>query len=89
MPNLAAKGIKRVCTNCNNRFYDMNKRPVICPKCNSEWEIKSPTPATNDAVEDKKEEISNDALDGDNLVSLEDIEELEELENQVDDDKNI
>jgi uncharacterized protein (TIGR02300 family) len=32
-----AKGLKRVCTNCGTHFYDMEKRPIICPKCGTEF----------------------------------------------------
>ena len=30
-------GLKRICTNCGARFYDMNKRPIICPSCETEF----------------------------------------------------
>jgi uncharacterized protein (TIGR02300 family) len=26
-------GTKRVCPSCNARFYDLQKRPITCPKC--------------------------------------------------------
>ncbi len=29
----AELGQKRVCTSCAAKFYDLNKDPVICPKC--------------------------------------------------------
>jgi uncharacterized protein (TIGR02300 family) len=29
-------GTKRVCVACSTRFYDLNRQPVICPKCNTE-----------------------------------------------------
>ena len=30
-------GQKRVCTNCEVKFYDLNKKsPLTCPHCNSE-----------------------------------------------------
>lgn len=28
-------GIKRICPNCNARFYDMHHQPIICPSCES------------------------------------------------------
>ncbi len=34
---LDARGLKRVCGNCGIRFYDMNKRPVVCPACDTEF----------------------------------------------------
>ena len=37
-----ARGLKRICAGCGIRFYDMNKRPIICPSCGTEFtgEIK-------------------------------------------------
>jgi uncharacterized protein (TIGR02300 family) len=29
-------GTKRVCVSCSTRFYDLNRQPVICPKCSAE-----------------------------------------------------
>ena len=29
----AAWGAKRTCQGCAARFYDLNKDPIICPKC--------------------------------------------------------
>ena len=29
----AAWGAKRTCQGCSARFYDLNKDPIICPKC--------------------------------------------------------
>ena len=26
-------GIKRVCPSCSIKYYDFNKNPIICPKC--------------------------------------------------------
>ena len=26
-------GVKRVCQSCAVRFYDLNRAPIICPKC--------------------------------------------------------
>lgn len=31
------RGLKRICMSCGNRFYDMNKRPVVCPGCQTEF----------------------------------------------------
>ncbi|WP_337997599.1 TIGR02300 family protein [Oleispirillum naphthae] len=29
-------GSKRTCLNCGTRFYDMQRTPIVCPKCGSE-----------------------------------------------------
>jgi uncharacterized protein (TIGR02300 family) len=26
-------GTKRLCSNCGAKFYDLNKDPIVCPKC--------------------------------------------------------
>jgi uncharacterized protein (TIGR02300 family) len=26
-------GVKRICTSCAAKFYDLNKQPIVCPKC--------------------------------------------------------
>lgn len=31
-------GTKRTCTTCGARFYDLNKAPIVCPKCGAENE---------------------------------------------------
>ena len=30
-------GTKQVCPSCESRFYDLHKRPAVCPKCGSEF----------------------------------------------------
>jgi uncharacterized protein (TIGR02300 family) len=34
-------GIKRVCPSCAARFYDLQKRPIECPKCQYSFEPES------------------------------------------------
>ena len=36
-------GLKRICTSCGGRFYDMNNRPITCPTCDTEYtgEVKT------------------------------------------------
>ena len=47
----AARGTKRTCQNsaCNARFYDLNRDPIVCPICESEYVIAvAPDPAMLD-----------------------------------------
>lgn len=30
----AARGTKRTCTSCGERFYDLDRTPIVCPECN-------------------------------------------------------
>lgn len=47
-------GIKRVCPSCGARFYDLQKRPIECPKCQFSFEpealYKQRRPRTPEAV---------------------------------------
>jgi uncharacterized protein (TIGR02300 family) len=31
-------GTKRLCAHCSAKFYDLNKDPIICPKCGTVYE---------------------------------------------------
>jgi uncharacterized protein (TIGR02300 family) len=32
-------GSKRLCTHCGAKFYDLNKDPIVCPKCQHVLEL--------------------------------------------------
>jgi uncharacterized protein (TIGR02300 family) len=32
-------GTKRLCANCGAKFYDLNKDPIHCPKCDTVYEV--------------------------------------------------
>ncbi len=34
-------GTKRQCTSCGAKFYDLNKDPIVCPKCGTVFEVAS------------------------------------------------
>jgi len=80
-------GKKRVCTNCEVKFYDLNKKsPLSCPHCNSGIVIEDELPFLQSSqmnqhqnkpnVKDEFSEIDNtdsssEDEDGD-VISLED-----------------
>jgi len=33
----AERGTKRLCLECDNKFYDLNKDPIICPLCETTY----------------------------------------------------
>jgi uncharacterized protein (TIGR02300 family) len=35
----AELGTKRLCANCGAKFYDLNKDPIHCPKCNTVYVV--------------------------------------------------
>jgi len=81
------RGLKRICNGCGARFYDMNKRPIICPACGTEFtgDIQVKTrrsrvaAATEGQVDEKttKDNSNEDELEDDNVVSLDDAEQDE------------
>lgn len=36
-------GVKRTCQSCGSRFYDLQRSPIICPKCGSAFEALTST----------------------------------------------
>lgn len=38
----AELGTKRLCGACGAKFYDLNKDPIICPKCSTVFEVVIP-----------------------------------------------
>ena len=35
----AELGTKRLCPNCGARYYDLNRNPIICPRCGTQFEV--------------------------------------------------
>ena len=36
-----AWGMKRVCQSCGARFYDLQREPIVCPKCSAVYDPDS------------------------------------------------
>ena len=84
-------GQKRVCSNCELKFYDLNKSsPLTCPQCKSEVVIEEELSFvnSNQAIQqEKKTEIkdefsdlenADDQSDEDDVISLDDAADEEE-----------
>ncbi len=90
------RGLKRICTNCGTRFYDMNKRPITCPTCSTEFtgEIKVRTrrsrgapvdddgTATESAATDDMEAMEEE----DTVIERDDEDEADETVIEADED---
>ena len=87
--NNSIKGEKHHCSNCGAKFFDLNKKPIICPKCNTEVLDKSninskpviSDPKTNEPI------VDNSATE--NLKALEEDIDNDELEENDDDTSTI
>lgn len=80
-------GNKHQCQHCGTKFFDLNKTPVVCPKCGAVQQVALARHAPRASVADE-EETDNEA--GAELVSLDEAEAPEEALNVgVDDDVEI
>jgi uncharacterized protein (TIGR02300 family) len=94
----AELGTKRHCPNCGARYYDLNRSPIICPRCGTEFEVVStrarPPAAATAVVEEvvEKVEVEAEADTGPEVVSLEEADseaaESGAVAIEVDDDED-
>ena len=89
-------GIKRVCPSCSIKYYDFNKSPIICPKCEFEFDpdllLKSrkgrsiaTKPEVNEVLSDVQKE--EETLEND-INSIENDESILEIDDQTDIEDN-
>ncbi len=72
-------GRKRTCLSCNTKYYDLNKSPIICPSCGSEFD-------TDLLLRSRKGRgFSSKEIVEDNDLS-EDISDIDDIENETDDE---
>ena len=77
-------GAKRQCQACGAKFFDLNKDPIVCPKCGTVFQGAA---RTRVAVKEDEEETELAAPPGVDVVSLDEVEAGEEkaAETVVDD----
>ena len=86
-------GIKRVCPSCSIKYYDFNKSPIICPKCEFEFDpdllLKS-RKGRSIATKTEANEVSSDVKKEEKTLE-EDINSIENDENilEIDDETDI
>ena len=85
-------GIKRVCPSCSIKYYDFNKSPIICPKCEFEFDpdllLKS-RKGRSIATKTEVNEVSSDLQKEDETLendinSIENDEDILEIDDQTD-----
>jgi uncharacterized protein (TIGR02300 family) len=97
MATKQARGTKRTCQNseCGSRFYDLDRRPILCPICEQPYVIASapliPEVVVEETSKAKKEFADSGALAPDDAASkdtesLADVEEAEEAAAAEDDE---
>jgi uncharacterized protein (TIGR02300 family) len=69
-------GTKRQCQNCGTKFFDLNKDPIVCPKCGTVFQGAAPVRAAAKPKEEEAERAAAPA--GVATVSLDELEAGEE-----------
>lgn len=81
-------GSKRQCQNCGTKFFDLNKDPIVCPKCGTVFQTVAAAPARaplRAAPEDDTEAEPGNV----ELVSLEDADAADDKAATVEEDIEI
>ena len=79
-----ARGIKRVCQSCGTRFYDLGRTPIVCPCCQTVYQVTQPTSRRGERApapevrEKEEEEVEVATMEGPETISLEEVEEAGE-----------
>ena len=69
-------GNKHQCQNCGAQFFDLNKDPIVCPKCGTVFQGAPRARAAAKAEEEEDTEVAAPA--GVDVVSLDEVEASEE-----------
>lgn len=73
------RGLKRICMSCSTRFYDFNKRPIICPNCETEF--------TGDMkIKIRRSRVANDDEGAISKVVADEVE-IETIKDMADDEE--
>ena len=86
-------GKKVICNNCEAKFYDLNRKPAICPHCGTEYLDPSNETISTTAKQvfiDDVDTVTDDNLVGSNATeSIAEVAEIEiedEIEDEIDED---
>lgn len=64
-------GSKRQCQSCGAKFFDLNRDPIVCPKCGTRFVVAATTRAAPRAAAASDEDADIESA-GPEIVSLED-----------------
>jgi uncharacterized protein (TIGR02300 family) len=66
-------GAKQICPTCSSKFYDLGRRPAVCPKCGTEFDpeealrnrrVRARALTPEDDAEDEKPAVAAESEDG-------------------------
>jgi uncharacterized protein (TIGR02300 family) len=91
-------GAKQICPNCQSKFYDLGRRPAVCPKCGTSFDpeeaLKTRRVRARGATADyeaddekvEKPEVENDEF-GDEAEDVPEVDEAASSETLEGDDE--
>ena len=82
-------GTKHQCQNCATKFFDLNRDPIVCPKCGTVFQAVQLARAPARPVAVRQEADPEAEAAGVELVSLEDAEAGEKPEAAAEDDIEV
>ena len=90
-------GTKRICPNCGTRYYDLLRKPIICPKCATAFDpeafLRSRRARPTTPVEKQLEPVGPEELDTelepDEPEGVEEEEETVPLEDSEEEDEEL
>ena len=82
-------GTKRQCQNCAAKFFDLNKDPIICPKCGTVFQGAAAARARPAAKAEEEEDTEVATPAGVEVVSLDEVEASEKAAEPAVDDIDV
>lgn len=87
-------GMKRTCTSCGAKYYDLQHDPILCPACNAAFDFEAATklkraqrlPDLEKVKVDPAKEVAEDEDDVDIEDDVEDEDVLEDTSDLEEDD---
>ena len=72
-------GSKQKCLNCGTKFFDLNKNPIVCPKCGASQVLTGPATSGGAAREvPASDEDEPEVEGGAEVLSLDDADQVED-----------
>ncbi|MEO1543109.1 MAG: TIGR02300 family protein [Pseudomonadota bacterium] len=91
MATIDARGMKRTCQSpeCGERFYDLNRDPIICPICGTIYEIAHAPEGAAVVIKEEKpkkaEPVAGSEDEAEAADELEGAEAIDDIETDDDD----
>jgi uncharacterized protein (TIGR02300 family) len=74
----AELGTKHQCQNCGAKFFDLNKDPIVCPKCGTIFQGVAAAARARPAAKPEEDDTELATPAGVEIVSLDEVEASEE-----------